>query len=420
MLTCPTEYTKTLLQWAREGIRFLYTVEAKGLGTMAFIFVIESDSSNMARALSCVFQIPKSRTQQQHLSSKQHLQRPSSTNLVCFTVPTTEMFGLIRGTKNKDAKKGIEKKYATKSQTTTICERGDGSSKVSESYEQMKKIGQGGEGTVWIVKRKRDKKVMVRKEQRSYRMYMDTPMEKIIFEKFLADNPPPSIIEFDHCNYIHANRTLVLYFEHCQGGDLHDYLPGAGDKAPERFLWQCFTQLAEAIAFLHWGYNRRAKNPDEPPRTWCRIIHRDIKPENVFLRYKLTSKYPDPELVLADFGLATVNAETYDCGTWEWQGPETPLLTKEGDVWSVGAIIHALAHGRGPVPDPPRDWPSGKDNERRWYKDPRNRWPKQLSTAYSSALNRNMMRCLKQNPRKRCDAVELAESLRMEGHNGRY
>ena len=118
-----------------------------------------------------------------------------------------------------------------------------------------------------------------------------------------------------------------------------------------------------------------------------------------------------PEIVLGDFGLATMMYETSGSGTPRWMAPEIPLATPKGDVWGIGACIHALAHGRGPVPSPPSHWPRGKDAEREWERRPSARQPKQLSTYYSSALNRNMMDCLEMEMNRRVDSDELLKHL---------
>lgn len=289
-----------------------------------------------------------------------------------------------------------------------------GAVRVTESYEQLRKIGQGGQGKIWIVKRKSDNRILVRKEQKRFHMQGSIPCEMHIFENVLT--PHPSIIDFDHANYNKANGSLVLYFEHCQGGDLQHFVPRNGEAGvSENFLWECFVQLADAIAFLHYGYNRFANNPNTPPRGWRRVVHRDVKPENVFLRYKLTSSQVVPQFVLGDFGLATLEEETKDgCGTYQWIGPEIPYLTKQNDVWAVGAIIHALAHGRGPVPSAPRG--CSRDD---WEMKPSARRPKPLSTAYSSTLNRNMMDCLVMNPRERISSLQLVRNLLAERPRGR-
>lgn len=281
--------------------------------------------------------------------------------------------------------------------------------KVKESYEKIRKIGQGGQGSVWIVKRKSDKKILVRKEQKDFLMHGDIPCEMHLFEHVLTKHP--SIIKFHHANYTQDTGSLVLYFEHCQGGDLSKFIPREGARGvSEAFMWHVFIQLADALAFLHYGWNRFAKD-HKPPRQWKRIVHADIKPENVFLRRKLTADNPVPDIVLGDFGLATLDEVSYGGGTYLWIGPEIPKMTKQNDVWAVGSIIHALAYGQGPVSRPPRDWPKGEDAELRWSMHPGARQPKQLTTAYSSALNRNMMDCLAIDPKRRINSRDLLENL---------
>ena len=282
-----------------------------------------------------------------------------------------------------------------------------------EAYEQVRNLGEGGQGKVCVVRRKSDGKLLVRKEQQVYSTFGDMPVEMHILEKVLGHHP--RIVEFYSGNFLKANMNLVMYFEYCQGGDLHDFIPRPGDKGcSETFLWHCFIQLAEALAFLHFGIRSWAKDPDLPPRGWARVVHRDIKPANVFIRRKMTTSHPIPEIVLGDFGLATLMFETYGSGTTEWCGPEIPVVTRQGDVWGAGAIIHALAHGRGPVPSPPRDWPRGRDATEMWYANPKARQPKQLPTSYSSALNRNMMDCLVRDPNKRVESRDLLDHLKAE------
>lgn len=286
-----------------------------------------------------------------------------------------------------------------------------------DSYDVIKTLGSGGQGKLCVVKRKSDKKVLVRKEQKEFSMHGSTPREMYLFEHVLTYHP--SIIQYDHGNYINTRKDLILYFELCKGGDLHEQLPREGESGrSEKFIWRCFIQLADAIAFLHYGYNRFADSPYTPPRGWQRIVHRDLKPANVFLRRQLTSKNPFPEVVLGDFGLATLNDVSHSGGTDEWIGPEIPTLTKENDVWGVGAIVHALAHGVGPVAKPPRGWPKDKAGKDAWYTDPKARIPRPLPKKYSSTLNENMMDCLVMDKKNRISSLDLLDNLVKEGPKG--
>ena len=125
---------------------------------------------------------------------------------------------------------------------------------------------------------------------------------------------------------------------------------------PESFIWHTYLQLAEALAFIHEGYDRN--NLDGwPPRSHQPVIHRDIKPSNIFLR-RPRSRHEYPDMVLADFGVATDQVHShkspweYICGTPVYQGPEIPALSRAGDAWSIGACVYELAMGSPPIKKP--------------------------------------------------------------------
>jgi serine/threonine protein kinase len=271
-------------------------------------------------------------------------------------------------------------------------------------YTLVKKIGEGGQGKTEVVKRMSDNKILVRKEQKHFQMIITpegkVPAEMYIFENIIGPTSPYSIIKFDHCNYT-SQGLQTLYFEYCENGDV-DRLVGKG--IGECHIWDCFTQLADALAFLHYGHNRHSKTP---PRGWQRVIHRDLKPANVFIRQRVhpTDKW---QFVLGDFGLATPEEETSGCGTGEWIGPEVPKMTAKGDVWSLGAIIHAICHGYSPCDPPPKGWPGKSSN---WYWMPQARNPKPLSSKYSDALNNEMFHCLTADPDRRYSSRALTQSL---------
>ena len=302
--------------------------------------------------------------------------------------------------------------FSTKGQTVKETSVGGGSGKggsYKDQYVILKTIGKGGQGRTEICKRKRDSKVLVRKVQKEFRWLGDRPKEWVLFEEILI--PHPSIVVFDHANYQDHDKSLVLYFEHCEGGDLQHFIDEY-DRPSEKLIWQVFVQLADALAFLHYGISRR--HPHSQPVGWRRVIHRDLKPANVFFRKKLSSRHPVPDVVLGDFGLATTNDITEGCGTDVWWAPEIPQCTKEGDVWGLGAIIHALGHGVGPVGRLPSNWPTDKESRRQWYRYPKARQPRPLSTFYSDKLNRNMMDCLVIDPRRRISSKDLLRNLEKE------
>lgn len=63
---------------------------------------------------------------------------------------------------------------------------------------------------------------------------------------------------------------------HCKGEYVKQSRP-----VPEMLIWKYFYQMAEALAFMHWGYGTREFNPKNPYGRKYSFVHRDLKPDNV-------------------------------------------------------------------------------------------------------------------------------------------
>jgi NIMA (never in mitosis gene a)-related kinase len=193
--------------------------------------------------------------------------------------------------------------------------------------------------------------------------------------EILQDLPPhPSIIQY--LGYYDAqpspNESSIL-LEYCPQGDMffvrNRSYDTKVDPFSEAFMWAVYSQLVQALAFLHEGVD--FQNPMGRDY-WKPIAHRDIKVENVMVK-SLGSKadWSDIELKLGDFGAAgyhdasNPNPRGYFGTPYNWP-PEVTLenlcLSPESDVWGVAAIIHELAHGFGPIMNPSL-------TGRKWYAD---------------------------------------------------
>ncbi|KTG47501.1 hypothetical protein cypCar_00045136 [Cyprinus carpio] len=93
--------------------------------------------------------------------------------------------------------------------------------------------------------------------------------------------------------------------------------------------------IGEAVEYLH-GIN---------------IAHRDLKPENLLY----SSKHPDAQLKLTDFGFAkettSNNCLTTPCYTPYYVAPEVfgpEKYDKSCDMWSLGVIMYILLCGYPP------------------------------------------------------------------------
>lgn len=277
----------------------------------------------------------------------------------------------------------------------------------TDSYQELRVLGYGGNGNCYLLKRRSDQALRVCKV--TYRFHEKEPREATILLKILPRHP--RILNL-HDVIIHA-RTFQLYFDYYSGGDLSDLIKDYNERQtliPEPLLWNCFRQLAEALNFIHYGFDERSDYGMQP--TWISVIHGDIKPENVFLRFPngTTSHTLQnyPFLVLGDFGSASLYP-LRRVGTYIWQPPEIPMTSKGADVWATGAVIHAMAHnGDAPIAPLPDYIESTHQNWLEWYQSPEARVPIPLYRYYSKRLHDCVFDALDLNPRTRCSSLELS------------
>lgn len=174
---------------------------------------------------------------------------------------------------------------------------------------------------------------------------------------------------------------------------------------PEEHIWHVFIQMAEALAYLHHGYTASLFFP--PPH-WQPIIHRDIKPGNIFLRPSSNpSDSPFPDIILGDFGLASLESITYDCsGTPAYLPPEQ-YNSAAGDVWGLGSVIHELVHGMPPLLLQHRE----KGDSEEWLYQAESKFVREMPQGYSRELNECMMESLRWEPADRIDSFALLGML---------
>ena len=280
-------------------------------------------------------------------------------------------------------------------------------------YTSVKPLGGGGQGSCLLVRRSKDQQLFVYKTLKYPELFRGKAREASIMEMLLECNRITKYFQ----SYKWPEHSQIIY-EFCDAGDLGKIIEKYAYEdriIPEAFVWHVFIQLAEALAFIHYGYGASS----EKRKNWTRIIHRDLKPENVFLKWRPGSTRYDsyPDVKLGDFGLAGVPSDpdhkdsTY-LGSYMWQGPEIPLLTAKGDIWSLGAIIHAMAYeGDPPIDQLPKAWKNTKENRALWSKNPTARAPKPIDAIYSTQLSKWVDTTLELDPSDRITSLQLAEEL---------
>jgi len=280
---------------------------------------------------------------------------------------------------------------------------------IRNGCEELTKLGQGAQGSVFLARSLRTHKLYAVKETHQYNTRYGEPTEVVIVKNIIRQHR--SIIQLRDYHFEPDNR-LLMYYDFCAGGDLETLMKRV-DFISEAWMWGLFLQLADAIAFLHYGYNRKAQHPNNPPHGWQKIVHGDIKPGNVFIKEPVSGG-ACPKIALGDFGSATLKPITYGFFMTDlrYQGPEQTgpphlrQMSAMNDVWSVGAVMHELGHGLPPIAQIPFDC-----DPRQWLQNPRTRDPRPLSRDYSRRLSNNMMDTLELDPEDRVRSRQLVGHL---------
>ncbi|KAL9582544.1 MAG: hypothetical protein Q9212_003239 [Teloschistes hypoglaucus] len=331
-----------------------------------------------------------------------------------------------------------------------------------DTYDQIKTLGRGGQGTAHLLKSRTTGALLVCKViYKEIKHHQDHFAYKRGDELFFLRNallPNPRIINLHSA--LTSSTQIQLYLEYCDGGDLsslirkfhHRYNHETREwdyyRIPECFIWHVFLQLAEALAYIHHGRDHRDSSTQPSNKDWLSVVHRDIKPHNILLRRNAASanpahaaahnEEPYPNVILADFGMAirarlpgSEPTSDQHCGTERFQPPEKPLHSQKGDVYSLGATICKLLTGDLPEePDLPNNINASDDDDEgfenweaalvrmeeesapRGFEEP---WP------YSRELVRWVARCVEfehKDRKKKKEKEKEGEAIALVGGGG--
>ncbi|KAK9443593.1 NIMA-like protein kinase [Metarhizium brunneum] len=285
-----------------------------------------------------------------------------------------------------------------------------------DKYETLEKIGHGSFGVIRKVRRKADGFIMCRKEI-SYLRMSQKEREQLHAEfQILSHLRHANIVAYYHREHLKASQDLHLYMEYCGNGDLGRVikdLQHKGQRAQESFVWSIFSQLVMALYRCHYGVDPpeagtnalgltqgSANGTPKVPAGAMTILHRDLKPENVFLG-------EDNSVKLGDFGLSKMIkshdfASTY-VGTPFYMSPEicaAEKYTLKSDIWSLGCIIYELCA---------REPPFNAKTHFQLVQKIKEGKVATLPEMYSPELNQVIRDCLKVNPDRRPDTVQLLD-----------
>lgn len=228
--------------------------------------------------------------------------------------------------------------------------------KVIEGYELIKAIGEGGIGSVWLVRKPGADRLFVLKIPKAEALATATDVERegilrsfVEEARVLAGLYHPNVANIIDRGVSSGMPFLVL--EYLIGADLKQYSQARHMSLFE--LKQVVLESCAGLAALHSAG----------------LVHRDIKPANIWLRLPLSggvrfdaAKHRDPALtqplssVVIDFGMVRAvrvpadSSGRFVAGTAGYIAPEQVLdpveLDPRSDVYALAGTIYNVTTGR--------------------------------------------------------------------------
>ncbi len=196
-----------------------------------------------------------------------------------------------------------------------------------ENYTDLKRIGRGSYGTVFLARDVRDGR--------------DYCLKQIGLEAYTAEERAVALREVDvlrtldhpgivryHEHFQHED-TLCVVMAYCEGGDLSVEIKRRAKSSrhfTEQEVLEWFVQIVMALRYVHYK----------------RILHRDLKTQNIFITKTLVK--------IGDFGIAKVmegslTAASTFIGTPYYMSPEAcqnQPYSYQSDVWALGCILYEM------------------------------------------------------------------------------
>ena len=213
---------------------------------------------------------------------------------------------------------------------------------ITQYYEVIKKIGEGGSSKVYKVKEKSTGEIRVMKEVNKSKLpnvkYFKTEI------KILAMLDHPNILRL--FEVFEDQKNFYLITELCTGGHLLSRM--SKNHYREKEAAKLMEKIISAVAYCH------EKG----------ICHRDLKPQNILF----CDETPNSQLKIVDFGISKIydpslsslkeelndinknKKMTSQIGTRYYLSPEAikGSYTEKCDIWSLGIILYILLSGYPP------------------------------------------------------------------------
>jgi len=229
-----------------------------------------------------------------------------------------------------------------------------------EDFEEIKKLGNGCFGEVWLVKSKINGKNYAMKKLDLSKKGGEEERKKTRKEiEILKTVHHPNIVKF-YTSFEKEKMTYIV-IEYVAGKTLDQVIQESAKKKehiPEKIVWKIMIELLSGLTYLH----------EE-----VKIIHRDIKPDNILVT-------DNNHVKITDFGISAINRDDINdtvrfhnsaMGPILFMAPEIgkeETYSFKVDVWMLGLTFYKLMawgipyailafppifHQRIKIPNPP-------------------------------------------------------------------
>ena len=277
------------------------------------------------------------------------------------------------------------------SEEPLFLSRGEDFSKTSTLalYEEIKKLGQGGFGSVFLFRHTVSKELVAIKFIEFNSLNSTEDVNRVYSEMgVLRGLKHPNIVQLSDA--FTTNDKVCLVMEFCSGGELAEYL-NEKTKLDENETYHIACQMIEAIRYCHNS----------------KVVHRDLKLENI-----LFSTDSRIQIKIVDFGIAGIfgpnnHGERSDAGSLLYLAPE--ILSGENnranpalDIWSLGCILYVLLTNEHPFEGETREETVKKIQSGRY---------KRLNNSISKPWHVLIKGMLRLAPNKRWSILRISEHL---------
>ena len=248
-------------------------------------------------------------------------------------------------------------------------------------FKIEKVLGKGSFGSVYLVTRKKDKKIYAIKTVILEKLNKKEQENSVNEVRILASINHPNVIGYKEAFWNDKESSLNIVMEYADDGDLQTKIQRMrkeGGMFNEDLIWSYSIQMIEGLKALH----------DK------KIMHRDLKSANIFLvKEKRQCKLGDMNVskVIKDKFLLTQTGTPYYASPEVWN--DVPYSYKS-DLWSIGCVIYELCALHPPF--------NGKDLDE-LYVNVCNGKVERINKIYSDDLWKMILMLLQVDAKKRVD-----------------